>query len=74
MGGSSLLMSVAMMLACLATRHTPTSSSLVLHPPASLSHLCPANVTAQAGMTARLFCCLAVTDRGEEVSAAAVPA
>ena len=30
--------------------------------------LCRANVTARAGMTARMFCCLGVRHRGAEVS------
>ena len=30
--------------------------------------MCRDNVTAKAGMTARLFCCLAVNNKGAEVS------
>ena len=39
---------------------------LVETAPSSPQSLCSQNVTAKAGMTARLFCCLAVNNKGAE--------
>ena len=60
------MLSVVLVLVCWLSGH-PTVESYGDQRFSSPQSMCRDNVTAKAGMTARLFCCLAVTNKGAEV-------